>query len=111
MPCLLCLSLSRSVVLPVLVVLAALAEEHPSTRGCLLMTTTPQQPHLTTCVCVCYYPRDDDDALTPALMLAKRIYNIRSARLLLALSLPPASRRQCRVAAQYNTAAGRLHVA
>ena len=72
--------------------------------------TTATSPHYM-CVCVCYYPRDDDDAATPAPMLAKRIYNIRSARLLLALSLPPASRRQCRVAAQYNTAAGRLHVA
>jgi hypothetical protein len=76
--------------------------------------TTATSPHY---MYLCYYmhPRDGDDASTPATYMyadARRIYNIRSAPLHHpALSLPPASRSrpQYRVAAQSNTAAGRLH--
>jgi hypothetical protein len=86
-------------------------------NACLL-TTTPQQPRLTTLLFVLLhagymYPRDHGDASTPTYADARRIYNIRSAPLHhLALSLPPASRSrpQYRVAAQSNTAAGRLHI-
>lgn len=108
-----CLSLSCSVVLPALVVLAELAEEHPSTWGCLLAyyyNTTATSPHyMYLCYCTCTLTTRKTHTLTYA--GERRIYNIRSARLRLAFSLPPASRPQYRVAAQYNTAAGYLHVA
>jgi hypothetical protein len=96
--------------------LAELAEE--PTWKCLpayyMYNTTATSPRY---MYLCYYmyPRDHDDASTPTTYaVARRIYNIRSAPLHhLALSLlPPASRSrpQYRVAAQSNTAAGRLHI-
>ena len=78
-----CLSLSCSVVLPALVVLAELAEEHPSTWGCLLAyyyNTTATSPHyMYLCYCTCTLTTRKTHTLTYA--GERRIYNIRSARL------------------------------